>query len=339
MAFQSERGGADPCDRRAFLERGLSCAAWLGLSAAIAPTAARRVFASAGSSGRLGPSTESYPWGRLEELGEGIWALVSTPLSGGPEARKTLCNGGIIAGRDGVLVVEAFATAEGARWMAEQARRLTGNYVTHVVITHHHGDHANGRGGYATLGHPPRIMTTPVTRDRLAEKMEEAASDRRPPPPEGSIPAEGDPLAIDLGGRTVRVVPRRGHTASDLTVRVEEPPVLFCGDLVWNGLFPNYMDARPSQLHGHVRDLVAAEYPVYVPGHGPLADGPALRRYWRLLQDIQDAARQAREQGVPPEEAAARYRPPESLGDWTLFSDRYYELAFEAWRAELGERG
>ena len=341
MVFLSEPESAGRWDRRTFLGRGLTCAAWLSLSAALDLTAARRAFApGAGLPWRRRPQ-EAFPWGRLVEVGDGLWALVSTPLADGPDARRTLCNGGIIAGRQGVVIVEAFATAEGARWMAEQAHRLTGKRVTHAVITHHHGDHSSGRGGYANLPKPPRIMTTPVTRKRLAEKGDERPPDAgsAPPLPEASVPAYGEPVEVDLGNRVVRIVPRRGHTASDLTIRVDDPPVLFCGDLVWNGLFPNYMDARPSELHAHVRELVDADYPLYVPGHGSLADGPALRTYLRLLEEVEDAARRAVREGVAPERAASDFRPSESLGEWPLFSDRYYAVAFEAWARELKAAG
>jgi len=321
------------CDRRAFFRRGLSCAAYLGLASALAPMAVRRAFA-APASGRL---RHGEPWGRIEEVGEGLWALVSTPLSGGQGAMRTIANGGIIAGREGVLVVEAFASAEGALWMAERARELTGRPVTHVVITHHHGDHAAGRGGYAELPDPPRVMTTPVTRDRLEEKADagERGGGVAPPLPEGSVPAHGEETVLDLGGRKVRITPRAGHTASDLTVRPEDSGVLWCGDLVWNGLFPNYMDARPSVLHQSVRSVVDREADVYVPGHGGLADQEGLRAYLQLLEDVEEAARRAVRRGVPAERAAREYRPPEALGEWALFSDDYYAVAFRAWAREL----
>ena len=45
---------------------------------------------------------------------------------------RTLVYGGIVAGRAGVLVVEAFGSDAGARWMAEQARALTGRTATHA---------------------------------------------------------------------------------------------------------------------------------------------------------------------------------------------------------------
>ena len=71
-------------------------------------------------------------------------AVAGTPLASGDDARRTLCNGGVIAGRDGVLAVEGFATAAGAAWLAGEAERLAGMRPTHVVLTHYHGDHTTG---------------------------------------------------------------------------------------------------------------------------------------------------------------------------------------------------
>ena len=58
---------------------------------------------------------------------------------------------------------------------------------------------------------------------------------------------------LDVGGRKVHLHPRAGHTASDLTIELQDPSVVFCGDLVWNAMFPNYVDATPSRLTQAVR--------------------------------------------------------------------------------------
>ena len=101
------------CTRREFLDRTTSCAAHMGIMAAASPLWARGLWTRQ----ERFPVVASEPWGRLEEITEGIWALVSNPL----EDRTTLCNGGIVAGRAGVVVIESFASDEGARWMAGQA--------------------------------------------------------------------------------------------------------------------------------------------------------------------------------------------------------------------------
>ena len=45
-------------------------------------------------------------WARIEQLTEGVWAVVSTPLANNDWT--TLSNGGIIAGSDRVVAVEAY---------------------------------------------------------------------------------------------------------------------------------------------------------------------------------------------------------------------------------------
>lgn len=312
-----------PWTRRRFLRTGASCAAHLGLMAAAAPLGARRAWAAQ----ERYPVVVREPWGRLERVAEGVWALVSTPL----EDRTTLCNGGIVAGRAGVLVVEGFGSDAGARWMAERARELTGRRPTHVVLTHYHGDHVGGLAGAAAVG-GAEILATPVTRDLVRERGGD--------PPVAILDSVRPldtrrPTEIDLGDRSVVVVPRRGHTDSDVSVEVQDPRVVFCGDLVWNGMFPNYVDASPGRLGMAVRLLRERDAAVWVPGHGALAHRSDLDRYVALLDHVEDTARRALEAGRTAEEAAAAMEVPAELGEWLLFNPRYFEVALGAWMREL----
>jgi glyoxylase-like metal-dependent hydrolase (beta-lactamase superfamily II) len=241
-------------------------------------------------------------------------------------------NGGIIAGRDGVLVVEGFYSDEGSAWLAAQVRELTGREPSHVVVTHYHADHTRGLAGLSD-GRPDdvaplRMLTTPKTRELLVEKQE-------PVIPEADIADTGEGKSIDLGGMRVRVVPRLGHTPSDVTVELEEPRVVFCGDLVWNGMFPNYVDAIPSHLTEHCEAILGRQGTTYVPGHGDLGDAASLDPYLGVIRDIEKSARRAVEKGTPAAEAAAEYEVPESLGEWMTFSPDYFERAFGAWEREL----
>lgn len=310
--------------RRSFVKHSASCAAHLGLMAAATPWMTRAAWAAQ----ERFPVVAREPWGRLEKVAEGVWALVSTPLGGD---RTTLCNGGIVAGRAGVLVVEAFGSDAGARWMAEQARTLTGRRPTHVVVTHYHADHTGGlRGGVESPD--VTLMATALTRDQTRERNQE-------PPAEilqgARLLDARRPTDVDLGGRSVLVVPRRGHTDSDVSLEVSDPSVVFCGDLVWNGMFPNYVDAVPSRLSLNVRMLRSLGASTYVPGHGPLAGASDLDRYLALLDDVEAAARRAVERSLTAEAAGAEYRIPERLGEWTLFNPRYFERALGAWMKEL----
>jgi glyoxylase-like metal-dependent hydrolase (beta-lactamase superfamily II) len=247
-----------------------------------------------------------------------------------------LCNGGIIAGSDGVAAVEGFASLAGAAWLAGEAVRLTGRRPTHVVLTHFHGDHTSGTAGYVQGETMPAVMATATTRRLLAEQEgshDPARREARPLLlPDAVLPDDVDEL-LDLGGRTVRLVGRRGHTPSDLVV--EADGALFAGDLVWNGLFPNYTHAIPPALAEHVRALRDQGADVYVSGHGELAGDGDMARYMDLLEHVEAEARRAIEAGTPLDQAARGYRVPDGLGEWFQFSDRYPEVAFRAWARAL----
>jgi len=314
------------CSRRDFIGRSASCAAHLCLMASAAPSWRR---ASWMSQERF-PVVASEPWGRLERIADGVWALVSTPL----DDRTTLCNGGIVAGRAGVVVIESFGSDAGARWTMEQATRLAGRPPTHVVLTHYHGDHTGGLRQVAAAGEV-EVLATPRTLDLTRERNQGAAVEVLE---DVRLLDQRRPTEIDLGGRALIVVPRRGHTDSDVSVELSDPSVVFCGDLVWNAMFPNYVDATPSRLSQAVRVMRALDADTYVPGHGPLADVAALDAYVGLLDDVEAAARSALARGVPAEEAGREYRLPAGLEEWTLFNPSYFARALDAWMREIGPR-
>jgi glyoxylase-like metal-dependent hydrolase (beta-lactamase superfamily II) len=264
-----------------------------------------------------------------------MWALISTPLEGD---RTTLCNGGIIAGRAGVVIVESFATPAGATWMAAKARELTGRWPSHVVLTHFHGDHTGGIEGLRDAG-TPQILSTKLTRNLVLQseaRQGGAPTSRRARMlTDITILDPAAPTNIDLGDRTVVLVPREGHTSSDVTVEVTQPDVVWCGDLVWNRMFPNYRDAIPSLLSREVRALRRAEVAMYVPGHGPLADSADIERYVQVIDHVEATARRTFAAGIPSPEAARGFSLPASLGEWHMFSSRYFEVALGAWEREL----
>ena len=296
------------------------------------------VVAAGGWPGRLPglgpPPIVEEPFAAIVPLGEGIWAVVSTPLEAGDFT--TVCNGGIVAGSERVLAVEGFAGAEGAAWVAEQAGRLTGRRPTDVLVTHFHGDHTGGLAGYLGEGAAPTLLATVetvrLTRDSGAEGERLAMLEgARILPPDAAT-------ELDLGGRGVRLVPRSGHTPSDVTVEVADSPVLFGGDLLWNGFFPNYRDTTPSRFAASIRDLRAQERTTWVPGHGPLADRAAVERLLAVVELLADHAARSHERGLDAAAAAETFELPPAAAEWHLFSPSYFEVAIGKVYAELEER-
>lgn len=318
--------------RREFLLSSGSCIAHLSLAAALMPSSFRRRWIAS----PFGSTVAHEPFGNLEKIADGVWALVSNPLSGD---RTTISNGGLIAGRNAVLAIEGFNQPQGAQWLAGKSRELTGRWPTHVALTHYHADHANGVAGYLSGADHPELRATKRTRDLVVERNQPADPARVAALDHTVFISADSPSTFDLGGRVVRVIPRRGHTESDVSIELDDPSIVFCGDLFWNAMFPNYVDALPTQLSQSVRALRRAGDTVYVPGHGALGKLADYDRYTAMIDEVERAARAGYSKGQTTADAAAAFALPTSLGNWTLFSKAFYERAFAAWYKDLKASG
>ncbi len=303
--------------RRAFLKGTLSCGAYVAAALAAATAVQQRAFAAAARE-----VVAETKFARVEKVAEGAWAVISTPQGG---QFTTVSNGGIIAGKDAVLAIEGFMNPAGATWLREVAESVAGRAPTHVVMTHFHNDHIGGVGGYAGGGAMPKVVVTETVRGKLKpDQMSDVM-----------VVSESGPTELDLGGRAVKLAPRRGHTPSDLSVELVDPKITWCGDLYWNGMFPNYVDAIPSELEANCRALLGDAGATYVPGHGGVAGEGDVARYIGLLEDIEATARKAYAAGTPAEEVFQTYTPPTPIGEWEILLPNMHKAAFVKWEEEL----
>lgn len=318
--------------RREFLATSTGCGAYLALLLTGAPKTA---WARCWNRQEPDSIVTREKWGSLQQLDEDLWVHVATPFT--TRDYTTVCNSGIIAGTDRVLVVDAFMQPSGAKWLSEWAEKLTGRRPTDVVCTHYHADHTAGHAGFEANGVRPQIWMTRMTNEAAAKSL--TASDGDPEFKNlQTIPADRD-TELDLGGRTVRLRPRSGHTSSDITIELVEPRVVWSGDLFFNRIFPNYLDAIPSRLNEYADAMRASEDAIFVPGHGPVADADAVRQYREFLGFMQQAAEKAKEAGQTPEQASAEFQLPASLEQWLVWSPAVVERGFQAWFREWNMEG
>lgn len=288
--------------------------------------------ASAASSGVA--ETLAGSWGEVTELADNVWAVESTPLA--HRDFKTVCNGGIVAGSERVLVIEAFAGPAGARWVAEAALQLTGRWPTDVVVSHYHGDHTGGLTGFQRGGRAPRLHGTRATLDRLVTADDSPdARERQAMISSASIVQEDADSVLELGGGEAVFHPFDGHTASDLIVELPDRQLAFAGDLLWSGMIPNFVDARPIELSRTLRALRELGPRRYVPGHGALVEPRLLELNLELASFFEDVGRRSFEAGVGAADAAARTELPAPFDAWVAFSESYVERAIGAWHRAL----
>ncbi len=321
-----------------------------GLRSALAVSAASAHVPGASAREEVPGLVAKSPFAGILEVGDGLFAVISTPLDaqGRFAHPQSLCNGGLVIGDDRVLSIDAYYSPEGAAWVNAQSKRLFGKPVTDVICTHLHLDHTGGLSGFQEGARGPEIYMTAKTWGLMTEQYSagrpvEGTPFLAPPArlvgPTRIIADDSPPVALDLGGRSVTVLPFAGHTPSDLAVLVDDAPVTFGGDLAWWGLFPNYVDAVPSALAPSVQALVEGDSRLMVPGHGGLVATNDMAPYVELINSVDTAAFAARERGLTPAEAAAEYRMPAATADWQFFNPRYPEIAIAAWFREWSLEG
>ncbi len=346
--------------RRGFVGGAAGLAAGFALAGAGTMVLPRRALAQAagGASGGEGSTPEKVKFASVTPIntwaGGGVWAIVSD--FGMP---VTLCNGGIIAGKDAVVVVDGFNTPAGAQWAAKTAKELTGRDPTHVVVTHYHFDHTDGLSGYLALPVPPTIISTRTTRDLMARRGAQGGGNLLFPAPASAVPGletsvarcvlpdaviadSSKPLRIDIGGKAILLRERAGHTPSDLNIEIEGggkdgQKVVFAGDMIFYRAFPVYLDAIPSVLKTNVAEVTAEDggKSVIVPGHGPLATGADLGPFLKLIDHIAQAGGKAKASGLSAKDAAATFTVPAELKDYTPGNPLFAVLAMEAVYREL----
>lgn len=205
--------------------------------------------------------------GEPTEVSPGVFTLVAEPAS------VTI---GIVAGRDGALVVDTgSAPAQGAA-IRELAARISGVPVVAAVVTHGHFDHAFGLAAFAdltTIGHSclAESIGSSEAAESIAAEHGFAVTDLVVPNRPISVAA-----AWDLGDRRVEIVHLgRGHTPGDLMVVVPDADLVFTGDLIESANPPSFgTDSVPMEWAGTLDGLIGLLTATSraVPGHGPIVD-------------------------------------------------------------------
>ncbi|QNP74675.1 MBL fold metallo-hydrolase [Streptomyces roseirectus] len=244
------------------------------------------------------------PLGRLRELADGVHAFLQPP--GG----WCLSNAGVIAGPDGLLLVDTAATRARAEALRTAAEGLGHGPVRTVVNTHSHGDHVFGNCVFAP---PAEVVAHELTGPEMrATGM--ALRDLWPDVDWGELTLTtptvtfGRSLTLLLGDRPVElhhVGP--AHSTNDVVVWLPDAGVLFAGDVALPG-------CTPFTLMGSVRGSLAALERLrafgartVVGGHGEISGPEVFDDMERYLRRILDLARDGVGAGLTPLETAREH--------------------------------
>ena len=251
------------------------------------------------------PAAAQRDWGKVviqpQPLAEGLWML--TGLGG----NLLLC-----AGPDGALLVDAQYAPLAGRIRAAVDSLGGGAPLRFGVNTHYHGDHVGGDSALAAAG--AAVVAHENVRARMMVPRYNATfgDTTRATPREGwPVLTFADSATFHLNGHALHVVHLPpGHTDGDAYVWVPAADVLHTGDLLFNGTYPVIDVSAGGSVGGMIRsadDLLAIAGPAtrVVPGHGPLGDREALRRFRDMLATVRDRVTPLVAQGMTLEQIGA----------------------------------
>lgn len=248
-----------------------------------------------------------------QKIADGVWIIA------GAQEAITFDNGGAIANitildsKDGAIVIDTGPSRRFGEQLAALARELTGKNIARVYITHFHPDHAFGNQGFdaASIAAPEGVIKGLAEMGNgFSDAMYYIARDWM----RGTdivLPTKIATEGIeDIGGRRLRLLPRAGHTPSDLAIFDETSGVLIAGDLAFLDRAPTTPHADIATWQTTLKELEGIACSKLVPGHGPAdADQRAITQTRDWLIAIRDIIERCFNEGLDMPEAMAAPLP------------------------------
>jgi cyclase len=208
----------------------------------------------------------------LQQLAPNVYILTGSPGTdaGNPEAAGGRI--GILAGPEGVLMVDA-TYAPLSDKLVTAIKQINSGPIRFLIDSHYHPDHTGGNPNFAKMG-------------ALIFAREEVRQALVTPPPVAVLAAVGDAASwVDL------ISLPSGHTNGDMMIRFETANVIMIGDFYRNYGYPFVDATRGASFKGTLEaiDLLlrtADTNTKLVPGHGSLPTLADVKDYRNMIVDI-----------------------------------------------------
>jgi cyclase len=91
---------------------------------------------------------QTLPGPRVVNINDRVHVLLGPMQHANPDNQGYMINSTVIVGNHGVILVDTGGSREVGAHIAEAIRKITSKPVTHIISTHHHGDHYLGNSGF-----------------------------------------------------------------------------------------------------------------------------------------------------------------------------------------------
>jgi glyoxylase-like metal-dependent hydrolase (beta-lactamase superfamily II) len=226
---------------------------------------------------------------KVVKINERVYALLGPLGTPSKHNQGYMVNSTVIIGDQGVILVDSGASDEVGSHLRKAIAKLTPKLVTHVINTHHHGDHVLGN----IVFQGAEVVSSEICREMVNKTGDEWVAlveslighklpNTRPVPATVTFAGENTKVERTIQGiKLVFWVPPGSHTVGDMMVYLPDDKVLVGGDILVNRTIPVMRDALVKNWVGTLEMVQGFDATTIVPGHGPLmskADVTKLQR-------------------------------------------------------------
>ena len=255
----------------------------------------------------------------VEKINDRVYALLGPIGVPSPDNQGYMVNSVLIVGERGAILVDTGFTDAIGRQLRATVEGITDKPVTHVINTHHHGDHHLGNTAFPQA----EIISSEKARELVVSTEAEWISlveeltgmefpDTHAVPAQRTVPADSRSAVTLAGVDLVLWAPQGSHTPGDLMVLLPEDRVLVGGDILVHEMMPNFRDGHVKSWIDTLEAVTRTDVDVIVPGHGPLMTPQDAAAMHRRMAALYAGVEEGFNEGLQPYEIRQRL----DLGEW-----------------------
>ena len=261
----------------------------------------------------------AMPEPKVQKINERVFALLGPMEFPNKKNEGYMVNSTVIIGEKGVILIDTGSTDEVGKHLAKAIAKLTPKPVTHIINTHHHGDHTFGNISFRNT----EVISSEKCRAELEKtwpdwlQLVESATGMKFPNAKpvlaGTTYRENTRVDLVINGvRLVLWTPFGSHTDGDMLVYLPEDKVLIGGDVIVHKITPIFRDAHVKAWVGTLEEAGKLDFKTVVPGHGPLMSKPELAKLHQMMAALYAGVEAGYKKGLSDSEV----RKTLDLKDW-----------------------
>lgn len=214
---------------------------------------------------------------KVAKVNDRIYALLGPAELPNAGNHGYMVNSTLILGDKGAILIDTGLSDEVGAHIRKAAEKLTSLPITHIINTHHHGDHVLGNSVFAgaeilsSENCKKLVVETGADWIAIAESSVGYKLPNTKPVLATRTYASQTRTPVEINGVKMEFwVPEAAHTKGDMLVWLPEDKVLISGDVLVNTTLPVFRDAEVKKWVQTLADVQQFPAKTIIPGHGPL---------------------------------------------------------------------